>query len=230
MLEIRKSSERGRSRYDWLDSRHSFSFGSYYDASNLGFRALRVINEDWIAPGAGFGPHPHRDMEILTYVIDGELSHRDGEGNASTLTHGRVQLMSAGRGIVHSEVNPSSDHPLHLLQIWIEPDERGLAPSYQEASIDLAPAELRPIATPRGEKGGLAIHQSASVYALALEPGQSFEYTLNDGRYAWVQAASGSGSLEEMALETGDVAVLRDEGGFSLSTNAGVEVLVFDLS
>jgi len=230
MIRIRKAAERGRTRLGWLDSRHGFSFGSYYDPSRVGFRALRVVNEDWIAPGAGFGAHPHRDMEILTWVIEGALSHRDGEGNASTLEHGRVQLMSAGRGIVHSEHNASSDSPLHLLQIWIEPSERGLAPSYQESSVQLVPGALVPLATPVGQPGGLDIHQDAAVYAVTLVPGRPFEYAIDEGRHVWVQAVSGSGTLDGHAFEAGDAASLDEERRLELTTATALDVLLFDLA
>jgi redox-sensitive bicupin YhaK (pirin superfamily) len=170
-------------------------------------------------------------MEILTYVLDGEISHRDGEGNASTLEHGRVQLMSAGRGIVHSEHNASADHELHLLQIWIEPERAGLDPAYQEASFELVPGRLEPLATPGGEVGGLAIQQSARVYALRLAAGQAFGYAIADDRHVYLQAARGAGSCNGIAFEAGDGAALSDERSFELEAgDDGLELLVFDLA
>lgn len=159
MRDIRKSAARGGGGTTWLDSRHTFSFANYFDQDHMGFRSLRVFNEDWIAPAAGFGAHPHRDMEILTYPIEGALEHRDSEGNTSTLRPGRVQLMSAGTGITHSEMNPLNDATTHLLQIWIEPDTRGLAPRYQEADLELTPGLIVPVASKGGLAGGLDIHQ-----------------------------------------------------------------------
>ena len=186
MRNIRKSQERGKGGTAWLDSRHTFSFASYFDRDHVRFRSLRVINEDWIAPTAGFGAHLHRDMEILTYPIEGALEHRDSEGNTSTLRPGRVQLMRAGRGIVHSEMNPLEDQTTHLLQIWIEPDREGLPPGYQEADLDLTPGVIVPVASRGGSGGGLDIQQDVTITATKLDRGDRVLHPLSADRHAWI--------------------------------------------
>jgi redox-sensitive bicupin YhaK (pirin superfamily) len=215
---------------DWLDTRFSFSFADYHDPAHMGFGALRVLNEDWIAPGAGFGMHPHRDMEILTWVLEGELEHRDSEGNRSVLRPGRVQRMRAGRGIWHSEINPSPERPVHLLQIWIHPDRRGLEPGHAELDVALADGEWTPLATASGRLGGLDLHQDASVYALRLGAGQQAEHTLAPGRRAWVQLVRGRGDVGEVPLEAGDGLGLTDVSLLKLKTDSELEALVFDLA
>lgn len=229
MIEIRKSADRGRSRTSWLESRHTFSFASYYDPAQMGFGPLRVINEDWIAPGRGFGAHGHRDMEILTYMLDGALDHRDDEGNASTLCRGRAQLMRAGRGIVHSEMNASASETAHLLQIWIEPDRRGLPPGYAELDFALEPGAARAIATPGGRGGGLEIQQDASVYALQTDSQRPFEHELEPRRQAWVQVAAGAGLVAKHRVEAGDGVAIREEAAVELVGTPRMEVLIFDL-
>jgi redox-sensitive bicupin YhaK (pirin superfamily) len=230
MRVIRKSAERGGGGTAWLDSRHTFSFANYFDRNNMGFRSLRVINEDWIAPGQGFGPHPHRDMEILTYPIEGALQHSDSEGNASTLRPGRVQLMRAGRGIVHSEMNPLVDATTHLLQIWIEPDEHGLAPGYQEAGLDLTPGVPFALASKDGLAGGLDIHQDVTITATRLGAGDDLIHPLSPERYAWLQVVSGSGKLLDFNVEAGDGVSASSQTELVMQSQVGMEVLIFDLA
>jgi len=230
MRVIRKSAERGRGGTAWLDSRHTFSFANYFDRDNLGFRTLRVINEDWIAPGRGFGAHPHRDMEILSYPIEGALQHRDSEGNVSTLRPGRVQLMRAGSGIVHSEMNPLVDATTHLLQIWIEPDEPGLAPGYQEADLDLTPGVPVTVASKGGLAGGMDIHQDVTITATRLGAGDDLIHPLSPDRYAWLQVVSGSGRLLDFSVEAGDGVSVSGETGLAMQSQVGMEVLTFDLA
>ena len=228
MITLRKANERGRGSASWLESRHSFSFASYFDPDHVEFRALRVLNEDWIAPESGFGPHSHRDMEILTYVLDGALEHRDSLGNVGVLRPGRVQLMRAGTGITHSEMNPRSDRTLHLYQIWIRPDRRGLAPAYAE--LPLEPGKLQTIATPHGRAGGLAIHQDVSVHSARLEAGESIDLALATGRHAWVQVVRGKGRVGPLPTDTGDGVAFANEDALRLSADEGMEALIFDLA
>ena len=237
MIQWRRSGERGRGRESWLESRYSFSFAHYFDPDNTRFRALRVLNEDWIAPGSGFGLHPHRDMEILTYPVAGTLEHRDSEGNASQLSAGRVQLMSAGTGIAHSEVNASND-TLHLLQIWLTPDRPGHRPSYQELEIELdaerdtdaETAPLRSLVTPDGRDGTLRIHQDAFISRVTLSQGESLERALAPGRHAWLQIVRGRGTLNGDTFESGDGAALSQESSLKLDASEETEALLFDLA
>ncbi len=230
MRKIRRSAERGVGGAEWLDSRHTFSFANYYDPSHMGFRSLRVINEDWIAPSMGFGSHSHRDMEILTYPIEGALEHRDSEGNTSTLRPGRVQLMRAGSGIVHSEINPLDDRTTHLLQIWIEPDERGLSPSYQEMNLELTPGVAVPVASKDGRAGGLDIHQDVTITATKLGPGHELCQPLLPNRHIWLHVISGSGTAWDLKLEAGDGLAVSDETKLVLGSREGMEYLTFDLA
>ncbi len=227
---IRKSAERGGGGTSWLDSRHTFSFANYFDPDNLGFRSLRVINEDWIAPSRGFGAHPHRDMEILTYPIEGALQHRDSEGHVSTLRPGRVQLMRAGSGIVHSEMNPLVDTTTHLLQIWIEPDEQGLDPGYQESDLDLTPGVPVTVASKGGLAGGFDIHQDVTVTATGLGAGDGLIHPFSPDRYAWIHVVSGSGRLLDFDVEAGDGVSVSGENGLVMQSEVGMEVLTFDLA
>jgi redox-sensitive bicupin YhaK (pirin superfamily) len=231
MITVRKSTDRGHFRLDWLDSRHSFSFGEYYDPQHLGFSALRVINEDEIAPGAGFGTHPHRDMEIVTYVLEGELEHRDSLGTGSVIRPGEVQRMSAGTGIQHSEYNPSGDQPTKLLQIWLLPDARGIAPSYEQKNFPEAERQgkLRLVASPDGRDGSVTIHQDTRVYATLLKAGESVSLDLGRNRAAWVQVAKGSLALNGTVLAQGDGAAVTKQSTLELAANDNAEVLVFDL-
>jgi redox-sensitive bicupin YhaK (pirin superfamily) len=233
MIAVRRGAERGRSRFDWLDSRHTFSFAEYHDARHMGFRTLRVINEDRVAPGRGFGTHMHRDMEIVTWVLSGALEHRDSLGSGSVIRPGEVQRMSAGRGVAHSEYNASENDPVHFLQIWILPESRDLAASYEQKRI---PAEemrrrLRPIVARDAREGAVAIHQDATILATRLEAGELVEHALAPGRHAWVQVASGSLTLDGEALKAGDGAAVSDAQHLTVTaTVPGTHALVFDLA
>jgi redox-sensitive bicupin YhaK (pirin superfamily) len=231
MITVRHAAERGHTRVDWLDSRHTFSFGDYHDPRHTGFRALRVINEDRVAPGAGFGTHPHRDMEIVTYVLAGALEHRDSLGNGSLIRPGEIQRMSAGTGIRHSEFNGSSSDPVHFLQIWITPERPGLAPGYEQRAL---PPEvrggLRLIAARDGRDGAITIHQAAEIHAARLVPGDRAAHPLAPGRHAWVQVAHGAVTANGEALHAGDGAAISDERIVSLRADTDAEVLLFDLA
>ena len=231
MIDIRRADERGHTRLAWLDSRHTFSFGDYYDPAHMGFRALRVINDDRIAPGAGFGTHPHRDMEILTYVLDGAVQHRDSLGTGSQIWPGEVQRMSAGTGIRHSEFNTSAEHPLHLLQIWILPAADGLEPSYEQRALPAGVSGgLALIASPDGRDGSVTVHQDVAVYAAQLSRGDRVEHTLARNRHAWVHLARGTASANGQRLQAGDAAALSGETQLTLAADGPAEVLVFDLA
>jgi redox-sensitive bicupin YhaK (pirin superfamily) len=234
MITLRPSAERGHANHGWLDTHYSFSFSDYYDPKHMGFRDLRVINEDRVASGRGFGMHPHRDMEILTYIIDGELSHRDSMGRGATIQRNDVQRMSAGTGIMHSEVN-QSEHPVHLLQIWLLPESEGLKPSYEDRTF--APEEkqnrLRLIASHDGRDGSTTIHQDASVYASMLDSGKTLDAQLKPGRHAWVQLISGDLDVNGTTLAKGDGAAISGETALrikSTSGNGAAEFLLFDLA
>src|SRR5262245_13019550 len=208
MITVHKAAERGRTRIAWLDSRHSFSFGDYSDPQRMSFRSLRVINDDRIAPGGGFGMHPHRDMEILTFVLDGALEHKDSLGHAQALRPGEVQRMSAGTGIWHSEYNASKSEPVHLFQIWIQPDTRGVAPAYEQKTV-FADAEngIRKVAGPAGAGATFDIHQDAEVYQGRLRPGDTIEQALPAGRHAWLQVMRGALDVKDgQSLRQGDAA------------------------
>lgn len=233
MLTIRRSEDRGHANLGWLDGRHSFSFAEYYDPRHMGFRALRVINEDRVAPGGGFPTHPHRDMEIVTYMISGALEHRDTLGNHAVIRAGEVQRMTAGTGIRHSEFNAEADSAAHLLQIWIQPERRGLAPGYEQRALPVAEmrGNLRAIATPDGRDESLTIHQDAAIYAATLAPGESAAYRLAAGRGVWVQVARGEAAVNGATLKAGDGAALEDEVEITLSGGGEeAEVLLFDLA
>ena len=231
-LNIRRANERGRADHGWLNSHHTFSFADYYDPAHMGFRSLRVINDDRIAPGQGFGTHSHRDMEIFSYVLEGALQHKDSMGNGSVLKPGQIQLMSAGRGVTHSEFNPSSTEPLHFLQTWIQPRERGLAPSYTEwhstSKQSAAPKVL--VISPDGRDGSATIHQDAEIYRIRLQPGQRVAHELEPGRGAWLQIAEGALSLNGVALATGDGASTEEAGPLTLAATKPTEALLFDLA
>lgn len=230
MIDIRKAQARGRGGASWLDSRHSFSFANYHDPRQMGFRSLRVINEDWIAPDSGFPNHPHANMEILTYVLEGVLAHRDSQGAASQLRAGDVQLMSAGTGIVHSELNPSSDERLHLYQIWIEPNRSDARPAYHERSFAPTTGRLQPIASPDQREDSLPILQDAVVSVLRLDSGARFELAPEDNRHRWIQIARGAGSIGEHEFEAGDGIAISHEGEIEIAASDEVEALVFDLA
>jgi hypothetical protein len=231
MITIRYSEERGRGRTEWLDSRHTFSFADYYDSEHMGFRALRVINEDRVKPSSGFGAHPHRDMEIISYVIEGALAHQDSMDNGSTMRPGEVQRMSAGTGVVHSEWNHSKSEPVHFLQIWILPERRGIAPGYEQRAFE--PHEvrdrLRLVASSDGRDGSVTIHQDAALYATRLGAGKRVSHELAPGRHAWVQVARGTVALNGVRLGTGDGAAASEEERLVLEAAEDAEVLVFDL-
>jgi redox-sensitive bicupin YhaK (pirin superfamily) len=232
MIVRRPAEERGHSDLGWLDSRHTFSFADYYDPRYMGFRALRVINDDRVKPGYGFGTHPHRDMEIISYVLEGALGHKDNMGTGSVIRPGDVQRMSAGTGVLHSEMNPSPSEPVHFLQIWLMPGERGLSPSYEEKRFEPAEKQgrLRLIAAPDARDGAVAIHQDVDLYAGLLKPGDAARLDLRPGRHAWVQIARGGITLNGQALGEGDGAAVSDEAALDLAATADSEVLVFDLA
>ena len=231
MIALRKSQDRGHANHGWLDSYHTFSFAGYYDPEEMGFGTLRVINEDRVAPGMGFGTHPHRDMEIISYVLEGELAHKDSMGTGSVIRPGDVQKMSAGTGVSHSEFNPSAEKPVHFLQIWIEPNQRGVKPSYEQQtfSVEQKRARLRLIASPDGADGSVRIHQDARVYASVLEGDDAVTYALPAGRSAYVHVARGSVQLNGTALTAGDGAKINAEKEIRLSNGDGAEVLLFDM-
>lgn len=230
MILKRPSGERGVGRRSWLDSRHSFSFGDYYDPKHMGFRALRVINEDRVAPKGGFPTHGHRDMEILTYVLEGALAHKDSLGNGSAIQPGEVQLMHAGTGIEHSEFNASDGEPVHLLQIWILPERPGLVPGYEQKPIPSGDGALRLIASRDGRDGSLRIHQDAAVYAANLKRGETAGLALAPGRHAWVQVARGAVNLNGERLAAGDGAAVSEETKLTVAASEDSEILVFDLA
>lgn len=227
MIQLRPSEQRGRSQLSWLDSRHTFSFNEYYDPENMGFRQLRVINEDWVAPGKGFGTHPHRDMEILTYVLEGALEHRDSMGSSSVIRPGELQKMSAGTGVTHSEFNPSAKEPVHLLQIWILPERKGLKPSYEQQAIGDLTGGFHLLA---GKNGAVTIHQDAQLYAAKLAPGERAAHKLAPGRHAWVQVARGAIELNGKEMKAGDGAAVTGEDVITSKAEEASEVLLFDLA
>jgi len=228
MITPRRASERGVARFDWLDSRHTFSFGDYHDPRHMGFRALRVINEDSVAPGTGFPTHPHRDMEILTWVLDGALEHKDSLGTGSVIRPGEAQIMSAGTGIRHSEFNASQTEPVHLLQIWVLPERAGLPPRYDQRMIE--GGGLRPVATRDGRDGAVVILQDVRVLVARLEPGARAVEPLAPGRAAWVQVARGTLQVNGIARAAGDGAALTGEPEVALVADGPAEALVFDLA
>ena len=232
MITIRPSGQRGHANHGWLDSYHSFSFADYHDAENMGYGPLRVINEDRVQPGMGFGTHGHRDMEIISYVLEGQLSHQDNMGNGSIITPGDVQRMSAGNGVLHSEFNPSKTDGVHFLQIWIEPSARGIPASYEQNRVDTEAkrGKLALIAGPAGSGAAVTIHQDARVYATLLDGGESVTHALAPGRRAYVHVARGSVAVNGVALTAGDAAKVEAEAKVTLGDGADAEVLVFDLN
>jgi redox-sensitive bicupin YhaK (pirin superfamily) len=232
MISVLPSSDRFHTDAGWLDSRHTFSFADHYDPERLGFRALRVINDDRVEPARGFGSHAHRDMEIISYVLSGELAHRDSMGNASVIRPGDVQRMTAGTGVVHSEMNPSRTEPVHLLQIWIVPDRAGHQPGYEQKAFseNERRGKLRLVASRDGRDGSVTIHQDASLYTTLLEPGERVSHELRPGRHSWVQVARGSADLNGQTLREGDGAAISDERRLELTGKDSSEVLLFDLA
>jgi redox-sensitive bicupin YhaK (pirin superfamily) len=232
MITLRRSDERGRTKLDWLDSRHTFSFGEYHDPRNMGFRDLRVINEDRVSPGKGFGTHSHRDMEIITYVLEGAVEHKDSTGNQTIIRPGDVQRMSAGTGISHSEYNPSKTEPVHFLQIWILPQQQNLAPSYEQRAFDLEKNRGRwlLIASQDGGDGAVTVHQDVALSVARLLPGQQASYRFKPGRHAWLHAARGSVTLNGAALNEGDGAAASEEEILEIWALDEAEILLFDLA
>lgn len=232
MITIRQAKQRGHANHGWLDAHHTFSFADYYDPRWMGFRSLRVINDDTIAGGGGFGTHPHRDMEIITYILSGALQHRDSMGHEAVLKPGDVQRISAGSGIAHSEFNYSPVEPVHLLQIWIQPNRKGVKPAYAERSFGQSTAQpgLTLVASRDGRDGSISIHQDADVWLARLDAGQGAAHTLQSGHHAWLQVAEGELTLNGQNLHTGDGAAMSDEAGLTLVAKTPTRALLFDLN
>ena len=231
MLTLRPAHHRGHANHGWLDSYHTFSFANYFDPKHMGFGPLRVINDDRIAPGRGFATHGHHDMEIITYVLEGAIAHKDSMGSGSTVEPGNVQRMSAGRGVLHSEFNPLADKPTHMLQIWIEPDVSGIVPEYEEKqfSQEQKRGRLSQLVSPDGAEGSMVIHQDVRLYAGLFDGDESAELPLAAGRHAWVHVARGKITVNGQELGEGDALALSDEAAVTLGKGAQAEVLVFDL-
>lgn len=231
MITVRASEARGKADFGWLRSKHSFSFGSYFDPAHVGFGPLRVINEDQVVPGAGFDTHGHRDMEILSYVLDGALEHKDNTGTGSVIRPGEIQRMTAGSGILHSEYNHSKDEPVHFLQIWIHPDKEGLDPGYEQKEFDaqLAVNSLQLIASPEGSETAVKIHQDARLFVSKLETGKQVEFDQDSSRGVWLQVAKGEVAVNGNNLREGDGASIVNESNLELVALQDSEVLLFDL-
>ncbi|ELS05026.1 Pirin-related protein [Xenococcus sp. PCC 7305] len=233
MITIRPAQERGRANFGWLDSKHTFSFGSYYDPNHMGFSNLRVINEDKVQPSQGFGTHSHQNMEIISYVLSGELEHKDSVGNSSVIRPGDVQRMSAGTGIAHSEFNASDAEPVHFLQIWIQPGQKGIKPSYEQKNFSEAEKQgkFKLVASPDGREDSVTIHQDANLYATVLHQGDRVTYNADNDRSLWLQVVRGSAKINGQTLETGDGAAITQEGELELVAIAdNTEILLFDLA
>lgn len=231
MVYIRKSEERGITKTDWLNSKHTFSFGHYYDENHVGFGALLVINEDIVKPNAGFGKHPHHDMEIISYVLEGALEHKDSLGTGSTILPGDVQRMSAGIGITHSEFNPQKEVPVHFLQIWITPDKLGLAPSYEQKSFlkKRESGQLTLLASNDGYLDSLILHQNVNMFVLDLNANEKFTFLVEEGRMIWVQIVRGSVQLNQHILQQGDGIGIKNETSVNVQAKEKAEILIFDL-
>jgi quercetin 2,3-dioxygenase len=232
MLTIRKAEDRGHANHGWLNSYHTFSFANYYDPKHMGFRALRVINEDRVSPGAGFGTHGHRDMEIVTYVLEGAIEHKDSIGTGSVIYPGEVQRMSAGTGILHSEFNHSKTEPVHFLQIWLLPEKNGLQPSYEQQNFSPAktPGKLHLVGARDGREGALTLHQDVDLYAAVLRKGDRISHTLKPQRHIWVQVARGAITLNGVPLDTSDAAAISEETKVVIEATTNAEILLFDLA
>ena len=232
MITIRKAADRGHADHGWLNTYHTFSFSTYRDPKHVHFRALRVMNEDFVAPGQGFGTHPHDNMEIVTYVLEGALEHRDSMGNGEVLRPGEFQRMSAGTGITHSEFNPSQTEPVHLYQIWLFPERDGVEPSYEQKRFDEAGRHnrLQLVASPNADDGSLRIHQDARIYLSNVDDGQTVRHELAPGRHAWLQVLRGSVSLNGEDLQTSDGAAVSDQSQLTVTGNGPAEVMLFDLA
>lgn len=231
MIHIRKSNERGRTKIDWLDSRHTFSFGDYYDPAMMGFSVLRVINEDRVVGGGGFPTHGHRDMEIVTWVLEGALEHRDSIGNGSVIRPGDAQRMSAGRGIRHSEFNASANDPVHLLQIWLLPAKAGIDPGYEQRNFPESTrrGQFRIVASPDGTEGSITIHQDSRMYDGVFAAGETATHKISVGRRAYLHVARGSIEANGLAMAEGDGAAIEKEDGLALKAQSSSEVVLFDL-
>ena len=232
MLQVRRATERGHANHGWLDARHTFSFAGYHDPEQMGFRSLRVMNEDRIQPGQGFGTHPHHDMEIVTYVMEGMLEHRDSLGNGSVLRPGELQRISAGSGITHSEFNPSPTAAVHLYQLWIVPNRLGIPPSYQQQAFDghALQNQLRLVASPHGAEDSLAIQQDVRIYLGRLDRGQSVHHPLATDRHAWLQVLQGRVRLDSVSLETSDGVAVSDQNSLPIHATDAAEIMLFDLA
>jgi len=232
MISVRRSNERGHADRGWLDSYHTFSFAEYYDPAFMGFRSLRVINEDWIAPGRGFGTHPHNDMEIVTYVVEGALAHKDSTGTEEVIRPGEVQRMTAGTGIAHSEYNGSTTDPVHLLQIWMLPEREGLRPGYEQRAFpeEEKRGTLRVVASRDGREGSVTVHQDVSLFSGLLQPGETVTYRLQPGRHAWLQVVGGAVTLNGQPLSAGDGAAVSEEEALEIAGREPAEILLFDLA
>ena len=231
MQKIRRSNERGHANHGWLDTYHTFSFADYYDPKWMGFRSLRVINDDLVMPGMGFGTHPHRDMEIITYILSGALEHKDSMGNGRVIKTGDVQYMAAGTGILHSEFNPSKDEAVRLVQMWIQPDRKGVTPRYAEKSFANAPAGgIHLVTSKTGREGSIAIHQDADLWLAKLGAGDRVAHQLAPGRNAWVHVAEGEVTLNGKTLAGGDAAAVTGETSLELSAEKPAQVLLFDIN
>lgn len=230
MLTVRKAGDRGHVQFDWLDTWHTFSFGHYYDPAHAGFRALRVINDDTVAGGGGFDEHPHRDMEIITVILSGELAHKDSMGNIATIKAGEVQRMSAGTGVVHAEFNASESEPVHLLQIWLHPARKGDAPGYEQKAFNFSQPGLVRVASASGRDGAVTMHQDAELLRANVAPGKPLTYALAEGRHAWVQVIAGPVTVNGQQLEAGDGLAVSDERELVISTQAAGDFLLFDLA
>jgi redox-sensitive bicupin YhaK (pirin superfamily) len=231
MMKIRRANERGHAERGWLDTYHTFSFADYYDPQWTGFRSLRVINDDLVMPGMGFGTHPHRDMEIITYILSGALEHKDSMGNGRVVRAGEMQYMAAGTGVQHSEFNPSKDEAVHLLQIWIQPDRKGVTPRYGEKSFkNAATGALHLVTSKSGRDGSMAIHQDADLWLAKLESGQSVSHSLAEHRHAWLHIAEGEVNVNGAALSGGDAVAVSGESRLELAATKPSQVLLFDLN
>ena len=232
MITVRRSDERGHADHGWLKSHHTFSFASYQDPEHMGFRSLRVVNEDRVAAGQGFGTHGHRDMEIVSYVLDGELEHKDSMGNGEVLRPGEFQRISAGTGIEHSEFNPSKENATHFYQIWLRPEQKGIEPSYEQKAFEPADRanRLQLVASRDGQDGSLVVHQDAKIFLTDLSDGQEVVYPIATGRHAWVQVLRGNASVNGEALAVGDAAAISDEAVLHVSSNDLAELMIFDLA
>lgn len=232
MIQVRKSSERGHVEHGWLSTYHTFSFADYHDPEHMGFRSLRVINEDFVDPGQGFDTHGHKNMEIITYILSGSLQHKDSMGTGSIIRPGDLQRMSAGKGVLHSEFNPSADEKVHLLQIWILPEQNGGSPSYEQKHFPESERknQLRLVASRDGAQGALTVHQDVRLFSALLDPGKRIDYPVPAGRHVWVQVARGKLTVNGKELGAGDAAALSQEESLELKALENSEVLVFDLA